>query len=118
MSENNGGSDIGAFLAGFVIGGLVGAAAALILAPQSGETTRHQIVDRGRELRQVSTERLAEARTKTEDYLNETRGRISNATQQAQDRTRIVLDQGKERVNQVLSRVRTDESDGDPSAAA
>lgn len=118
MSENNGSSDIGAFLAGFVIGGLVGAAAALILAPQSGETTRHQLMDRGRELRQASGERLAEARTKTEDYLNETRGRINNATQQAQERTRIVLDQGKERVNQVLSRVRPEESDGDPSAAA
>ena len=65
MSDNNSGGDIGAFLAGFVIGGLVGAAAALILAPQSGEETRHQIADRGRELRQVSTERLHEVRAKT-----------------------------------------------------
>jgi gas vesicle protein len=44
-------SEIGAFLAGFVIGGLVGAAAALILAPQSGEETRAVIRQRGIELR-------------------------------------------------------------------
>jgi gas vesicle protein len=44
-------SDIGAFLAGFVIGSLVGAAAALILAPQSGEETRTLIHDKGIELR-------------------------------------------------------------------
>jgi hypothetical protein len=48
MSDNNG-SDIGAFMAGFVIGGLVGAATALILAPQSGEETRSQIASRGAE---------------------------------------------------------------------
>ncbi|RLC62060.1 MAG: YtxH domain-containing protein, partial [Chloroflexota bacterium] len=35
MSNNNGG-EVGAFFAGFLVGGLVGAAVALILAPQSG----------------------------------------------------------------------------------
>lgn len=118
MSDNNGGGDIGAFLAGFVIGGLVGAAAALILAPQSGEETRHQIADRGRELRQVSTERLHEVRAKTEDYLAETQDRIKDVTSQAQERARIVLDQGKERVSQVVNRAREDENQGDTSAAA
>ncbi|MBP7998989.1 MAG: YtxH domain-containing protein [Chloroflexi bacterium] len=122
MSDNNSGGDIGAFLAGFVIGGLVGAAAALILAPQSGEETRHQIADRGRELRQVSSERLNEYRSKTGDYLSETRGRLQDATSQAQERTRIILDQGKERVTQlrqdITGLVRKEESEGDTSAAA
>ena len=45
MSDNN--SDFGAFLAGFVIGGLVGAATALILAPQSGQEIRGQIASKG-----------------------------------------------------------------------
>lgn len=33
-------------MAGFVLGGLVGAAAALLLSPQPGETTRQQILGR------------------------------------------------------------------------
>lgn len=44
---SNRGDDTGAFLAGFVIGGLVGAAVAFILAPQSGEQTRAQLTARG-----------------------------------------------------------------------
>ncbi|MFT5197179.1 MAG: gas vesicle protein, partial [Candidatus Promineifilaceae bacterium] len=47
MSEKNESeSSLGAFLAGFIIGGLVGAAVALILAPQSGEETRTQFTER------------------------------------------------------------------------
>jgi len=42
---DNNESELGSFLAGFVIGALVGAATALILAPQSGENTRQQILD-------------------------------------------------------------------------
>ena len=49
MSDNDGG-DFGSFLAGFVIGGLVGGAVALVLAPRSGAETRSQITGRGREL--------------------------------------------------------------------
>ena len=52
MSERNESeSSFGAFLAGFIIGGLVGAAVALILAPQSGEETRSQFTERSVEWR-------------------------------------------------------------------
>jgi gas vesicle protein len=52
MSDRNENeSGFGAFLAGFIIGGLVGAAVALILAPQSGEDTRTQFSARGVEWR-------------------------------------------------------------------
>ena len=50
MADNNG--DFGAFLSGFVLGGLVGAAVALILAPQSGEETRAQMREKGIELKE------------------------------------------------------------------
>ncbi len=43
--------DFGAFLIGFVVGGLAGAMAALLLAPQSGEETRALIKDKSIELR-------------------------------------------------------------------
>ena len=48
MSDSN---NTGAFLSGFLLGGLVGMAAALLMTPQSGETTRVQLKDKGIELK-------------------------------------------------------------------
>lgn len=92
MGDNNGG-DTGAFLAGFVIGGLVGAAAALIMAPQSGEETRALIAERGDYLRQTGEERIKEYRATAESYAK-----------QAQEQARIVLDEGRERVTGSIER--------------
>ncbi|MEM7111778.1 MAG: YtxH domain-containing protein [Chloroflexota bacterium] len=114
MSNNS--SDLGAFLAGFVIGGLVGAATAIILAPQSGSDTRTQIAGRSHELRQMSNERLQQARQSagvyTEDYrqkagsaITNARGHAQNMTNQVQDQARVVLDSGKERAGQVRNQV-------------
>ncbi|HSR30899.1 MAG TPA: YtxH domain-containing protein [Anaerolineae bacterium] len=64
MAENSSGVD---FVAGFLVGALVGAAAALLLAPQSGEETRTLIRDKGIELGHRADELSAEARRKAED---------------------------------------------------
>ncbi len=48
MSETRTG---GGFLAGIVIGGLLGAGIALLLAPRSGQETRDELLDRSAELR-------------------------------------------------------------------
>ena len=48
--------DFGAFLIGFVVGGVAGAVAALLLAPQSGEDTRNLIKDKSIELRDKAAE--------------------------------------------------------------
>ncbi|HEX6383514.1 MAG TPA: YtxH domain-containing protein [Anaerolineae bacterium] len=114
MSDNN--SDLGAFLAGFVIGGLVGAATALILAPQSGEETRAQIANRSEELRRASEERVHqyreladrythEYRDRAEELITDTRERVQEAGGRVQEQARIVLDAGKERVTQVKDQV-------------
>ena len=58
------GAKSGDFLAGFLVGALVGAAATLLLAPQSGEETRTLIRDKGIELKGQADEvqhRLMEA---------------------------------------------------------
>ena len=91
MSDN--GSDIGAFMAGFVIGGLVGAATALILAPQSGEETRSQIAARGAELRVAGEERF-----------DEYRARVQDSTTNFQEQARIVLDEGKSKVSSAVEK--------------
>jgi len=116
MSDNS--NDLGAFLAGFVIGGLVGAATALILAPQSGEATRGQIVDRSREMRRAGEERVQQYRDMADTYaqeyrqrasqvIDETRGRLEEAGGQVQEQARIVLDAGKGRVSQIKGQVDT-----------
>ena len=116
MSENS--NDLGAFLAGFVIGGLVGAATALILAPQSGEETRGQIATRSNELRQVSGERVQQYRDAAGNYtqeyrdragsaFTETRTRIQDAGGRVQEQARIVLDSGKEQASRVRNQVNT-----------
>ena len=47
MSERN---DYGSFMGGLLMGGLIGALVALVLAPQSGEDTRKLLKDKAGEL--------------------------------------------------------------------
>ncbi len=84
MSDND--SEFGAFLAGFVIGGLVGAAVALLTAPQSGEETRTLIHDRSIELKDKAVEKAEAARIKAEAAADEARARADEITQMAKER--------------------------------
>lgn len=84
MSDND--TDFGAYLAGFVIGGLVGAAAALLLAPQSGEETRTIIRDKSIELRDKATENAEEALNKATKLLEDTRTRLVESIEDLRER--------------------------------
>ena len=87
MSDRD--SDIGAFLAGFVVGGLVGAAAALLLAPQSGEETRTLIRDKSIELKTQVEETAADARAKAERLAHDAKSRAEDL----QRRGQVLLDE-------------------------
>ncbi|MCA9954244.1 MAG: YtxH domain-containing protein [Ardenticatenaceae bacterium] len=115
MSEQNS-NDLGAFLAGFVIGGLVGAATALILTPQSGEETRNKIANKSNELLQSGGARVQQVRetagSYSHDYLEKASSALSSTRQQVQDvggrvqeQARIVLDKGKEQASQLNNKV-------------
>ncbi len=54
MSDNN--SDFISFFTGVVVGSFIGAAAALLMAPQSGEETRTLIRDKSIELKDKAVE--------------------------------------------------------------
>jgi gas vesicle protein len=108
MSDNN--SEFGAFLAGFVIGGLVGAATALILAPQSGEQTRGQISSKSGELRESGEQRIHQYRElsteKVQDYQNRAahllhRDEVKDEV--SAEQTRIVLDDGTEQIETITT---------------
>ena len=102
MSDNGG--DFGAFLAGFVIGGLVGAATALIMAPQSGQETRTQIVQKGGEWRTMSEGRVHQSVAGTQERLHE-------MSDQVQEQARIVLDTGKGQIEQTQGHEHAPESE-------
>jgi gas vesicle protein len=79
MADNNSSSEFGAFFAGILIGGLVGAATALLLAPQSGEETRKQL-----------SKSVGDIRDTAQDSLEDARERAENIAKEAKDaRTRV-----------------------------
>jgi gas vesicle protein len=96
MADRDG--DFGAFISGFVIGGLVGAAVALLLAPQSGEETRTIIRDRGIEIRDQVEQTAAEARSRAEQLAEEARLRAENLQKQGQ----VVLEEQKSRIEKAV----------------
>ena len=65
MSEDNGGSQIGFFLAGLGIGAVV----ALLLAPRSGKETRDIIVQKAEEGRDFVVNKSEEIRKQAEDAV-------------------------------------------------
>ena len=63
--------EFGAFLVGFIVGGLSGAVVALLFAPQSGEETRMLIKDKSIELRDKAQQTADQARTRTNEFVQQ-----------------------------------------------
>ena len=68
MSDNN---EFGAFAIGLVIGGLAGAVAALLFAPQSGEQTRAQIKEKSIELRDKAQQSSQDAMARADELTRQ-----------------------------------------------
>ena len=88
MAEKNCSGD---FIAGFLVGALVGAAAALIFAPMSGEETRGKIREKGVELGQRADVVSVEARRKAEELQIQAKERADAL----QERVKVAVDEGK-----------------------
>lgn len=76
MSDHD---DFGAFLIGFVVGGVAGAVAALLLAPQSGEETRALIKDKSIELRDKAAEQAELVASKANEIAGQAKIRGKEA---------------------------------------
>jgi gas vesicle protein len=84
MSDNN---DFVTFFAGMVIGGLVGAAAAMLLAPQSGEETRAMIRDKSIELKDKAIDVGQDVQLRAEKALETTRAQLEDVVDDLKSRT-------------------------------
>lgn len=78
--------EFGAFLVGFIVGGLTGAVVSLLFAPQSGEETRALIRDKSIELRDRASETAEEALARAEAAAAEARVRAEELAKQARMR--------------------------------
>jgi gas vesicle protein len=110
--------EFGAFLVGFIVGGLTGAVVSLLFAPQSGEETRALIKDKSIELRdkaQVSAEEAiaraeaatAEARARADDLARQLRERSKEVYSDVRDRSQAAIDDVRERGKSVVENVRS-----------
>lgn len=97
-------NDIGTFFAGFIIGGLVGAAVALLMAPQSGEETRTLIKDRSIELKDRAVETGTDARARAEKALEDARMRADSAIMDLRARTEELAAIARERAAELQQR--------------
>ena len=86
------------FLTGFLLGTVVGAAAALLLAPQAGEDTREQIRERGIELKSRAVDLSEQGRKRAEELAVEARQRAA----EAQERGRLALEEQRARLQDAL----------------
>ena len=102
MSERE--SDFGAFLSGFVVGGLVGAVVALLMAPQSGEETRTAIRDRSIELRDMAYDRAGEVRERAGEAVHQARVRSEEALQDVRSRAGEIAGATREKVTDLQRR--------------
>jgi len=107
MSDNN---DFGSFLSGFLVGGLVGAAVALLMAPQSGEETRVLIRDKSLELKDKTVASLEEAYARAEHAAEEAKLRADELAKVAQQRAeelrhrgQVVLEEQRAKITTAIS---------------
>lgn len=95
MSDHN---DFGAFLVGFIVGGLTGAAVSLLFAPQSGEETRAILRDKAVELRDRTAESVEEARLQAEKAWEEAKHKTDEWSQIAKEKATELRAKGEKTI--------------------
>ncbi len=98
--------EFGAFLVGFIVGGLTGAVVSLLFAPQSGEETRALIKDKSIELRDKASVTAEQALAKAEAAAAEARARADELAHQLKARGETFVSDVKARGKTALDAVR------------
>lgn len=98
-NHDNDANLVGGFFAGLLLGGLAGAGAMLLLAPQSGKRTRTQIQMRGIELRDQATDAVDAAVAQTRSRARRFRSGTRVKMEGLQHRTQLLLEKQKAHVS-------------------
>lgn len=94
------------FMVGMLIGGMIGAAAALMYAPMAGTETRRLLKEKATEAAEKTTRMTEEARMRAAQLAEEARMRTSEMAHQAQSKVGELTGQVKTKVGEVTTRGR------------
>lgn len=115
MKERKG--SFGSMFSGLIVGGLIGAAVALLSAPQSGVETRQMLRERSTELKDKAAEVADKTRSQAQQVISTTRERVGEvsrtARQQAAQFMRKeadMLQEGSRRMEDIADQTESGES--------
>jgi len=90
------------FLVGLLLGGLTGAVAMLLLAPQSGKDTRDQVRQQGIELRDQTVKSVEGAVTQARGKARQITDDVREQAGELQQRGRDMLDERRGHLSETL----------------
>lgn len=115
--------EFGAFLIGFIIGGLTGAAISLLMAPQSGEETREYIKERAIELRDKAQETATTTADTVGTRVTDVRSRAGELADKARtgagdlrQRGQVLLEEQRNKLTDKVQNLRGGNQGGDVEA--
>lgn len=94
-------------LAGMLIGGMVGAVAMLLLAPQSGEKTRAQIQKKSLKLREQTTEAVEDAVSQVGVKVRQVRSDVRKEIKDLDHRGQVLLEEQKKHFDELVESGKT-----------
>ncbi len=74
-------SNIGSFMKGILLGGILGGMVALFAAPRPGTETRRLLRDKSEQMREKTMQTLENAREQVDTVISDTRQRADNIVQ-------------------------------------
>ena len=109
MAERD--SGFGAFLFGFLVGGITGAVISLLYAPQSGEQTRAVIKEKAIELRDKTTESIDETYKQAEVAANDAVEKAQDLIRLAEKKAGEFAEQGQVVIEETVAKAKPKKSE-------
>lgn len=108
-------SGVGSFLLGALLGGFVGAATAIFLAPKTGKEMRDEFTSQASQIKEKSIELSTVAKDKATEYGNVAKDKVVEFTEVAKEKTEEITKAVQEQSSQVVDKVKSVSKDGKES---